>query len=97
MEGKKTQIKELDRYESEVLELIVHAEPFDSILSEFSGSAYILGDCLRSLLRKNLIHLYEWEPHQNTWKRTRLYDADRLSEYRYQLSALGMGYRESLT
>lgn len=94
MERKKIPIMELDQYEREILEMTFHAESYDAILSEFSGTAFVLGDCLRSLIRKKLLFPLEWEPRSGAWKRRIVYDADRLREYRYQLSALGHSVRK---
>jgi hypothetical protein len=93
MERKKTRTLELDHYEREILELLVHAESYENLAGEFSGSLYILGDCLRSLVRQKLVFILEWDETDVSWKKRVIYDADRLKEYRYQLSALGFTYR----
>ncbi|MDX5320837.1 MAG: hypothetical protein LPK45_07005 [Bacteroidota bacterium] len=90
MERKNASLIELDLYEKEILGMVVHAESFESILSEFSGSAYILGDCLRSLVRQKILRLFEYDEKSNSWRSRMIYDADKLREYRYQLTALGM-------
>ncbi len=94
MEGKKVSTIELDQYEEKILGLLVHAESYDAILSEFKESAYILGDCLRSLVRQKILRILEWEEASNSWKGRIIYDADRLKEYRYQLTSLGIAYLE---
>ncbi|MHB1277233.1 MAG: hypothetical protein ACYC1Q_02430, partial [Bacteroidia bacterium] len=89
MERKKTRTLELDHYEREILELLVHAESYENLYDEFSASSYILGDCLRSLIRQKLVFIFEWEESTSSWKKRIIYDADKLKEYRFQLSALG--------
>lgn len=93
MERKKTRTLELDHYEREILELLVHAETYENLASEFKASSYILGDCLRSLVRQKLVLILEWDETATAWKKRVIYDSDRLKDYRYQLSALGFTYR----
>lgn len=95
MERKKTHTLELDNYEHEILELVVHAENHEAILSEFSGNIFILGDCLRNLIKQNLIQIVEWDETSAHWKRQFFYDPDKLKEYRYQITALGFNVRMS--
>ena len=87
---------ELDQYEKEILNIAIHPESFDQILEEFSGDAFILGDCLRSLARKKLLFILEREENAEGWKRRVIYDADKLPSYRYQLSAKGLELRDSM-
>lgn len=94
MEGKKISGIELDQYEYKILSMLVHAESYDTILSEFKESSYILGDCLRNLVRQKILRIMEWEESTNSWKARIIYDADRLKEYRYQLTSLGLAYLE---
>lgn len=94
MEGKKISGIELDQYEQKILGLLVHAESYDTILSEFKESSFILGDCLRSLVRQKILRILEWDESTNSWKGRIIYDADKLKEYRYQLTSLGYAYLE---
>jgi len=94
MEGKKIALIELDQYEREILGLLVHAESYDTLLSEFEGGPFILGDCLRSLVRQKILRIMEWEEASNSWRGRIIYDADKLREYRYQLTSLGLTYLE---
>jgi len=79
---------EIDQYEEELLGLSFHAEPYGQLIAEFSGDEYIFRDCLRSLIRKKLLSALI--PEKGDWKRTLLYDTDRLDLYRYQVSAKGI-------
>ncbi|MBI1221574.1 MAG: hypothetical protein GC180_03135 [Bacteroidetes bacterium] len=94
MERKRIQIIDLDQYEKEILGMVVHAESYATILGEFSGDSFILGDCLRNLVRRKVLHLLEWNEKGQVWERRMIYDADKLSEYRYQLSSLGLNMLE---
>lgn len=97
MEGKKTRVIELDQYEREILELLIHAESYETIQAEFSATSFILNDCLRSLVRQKLVHILEWEAHNSAWKARSIYDADKLKEYRFQLSASGINFRTQIS
>ncbi len=94
MEGKKVSGIELDQYESKILGMLVHAETYETILAEFKESPYILGDCLRSLVRQKILRILEWDETSNSWRSRIIYDADKLKEYRYQLTSLGFAYLE---
>lgn len=94
MERKKIQRIDLDKYELQILEMTVHAESYETILHEFEGDAFILGDCLRSLVRQKILRLLEWDEGTQNWLPRMIYDADKLREYRYQLTSLGIKLME---
>lgn len=80
---------EIDSYEREILEKCFHPETYDNLKAETTGSEYILGDCIRSLVQKKLLFILE-ETTPDRWTRRFIYDKDKLPCYRFQSSSKGI-------
>lgn len=81
---------ELDKFELELLDKVFHSETYENLKGEYSADEYILRDCIRSLARKKLIFILIPGEKEDQWKKSFLYDTDKLHHYKFQASAKGM-------
>lgn len=86
---------ELDQFETEILDKLFHPESYRHLKEEYSADEYILRDCLRSLARKKLMYVMIPDG-PDKWRKSFVYDTDKLQHYRFQLTSKGFDYLSTI-
>lgn len=80
----------LNKEEQEVLNAVYFTETYAHIKEETNLPAGILNDCIRNLLALKYISAMIWNEEQSDYKRSFIYDSDRLESYSFVITRLGL-------
>ena len=83
---------ELDSIDLEILNALTFPESFGTLLEEVKAPEKIIGDCLKGLMDKDLVHPLSENKQTGRWEKGFFYNSDNMNDYDYQITSKGLDF-----
>lgn len=80
----------LDNIELQILNSLTFPESFGVLMEEVAAPEKIIGDCLKGLMDKDLVHSLSKVEGTEILEKGFFYNSDNMHDYSYQITAKGL-------